>query len=82
MHWEAVKWILRYIKGRANTRLHIRKSNSKFLSMFIDVDQAGCLDYHRSTGGFTVSLRPNLIPWSSLKQPQCCSEVQKMNTKL
>lgn len=42
MHWEVVKRILRYIKGSMNTGLHIKKSNSKLLSVFIDADWAGC----------------------------------------
>lgn len=45
VHWDAVKHILRYIKGTVNTGLSIRKSTSTLLSVFTDVDWAGCLDY-------------------------------------
>lgn len=48
--------------------LCLRKSNSTLLSVFIDVDWAGCVDYRMSTGGFVVFLSPNLISWSPRKQ--------------
>jgi hypothetical protein len=43
-------------------------SNSLLLSSFLDADWGGCLDDRRSTGGFVVLLRLNLISWSARKQ--------------
>ena len=69
VHMEAVKRILRYIKNTTSTGLCIQISSSTLLSVFTYADWAGCLDYRRSTGGFAIFLGPNLISWSSRKQP-------------
>ncbi|CAM8990456.1 unnamed protein product [Rhodiola kirilowii] len=68
-HWEAVKRILRYIKGTIDTGLKFRQSSLTRLSIFTDVDWAGCSDDRRSTGGFAIFLGPNLISWNAKKQP-------------
>jgi histone deacetylase 1/2 len=69
VHWEAVKRILRYVKGTLDTGLRIRKSPQQNISIFTDADWAGCVDDRRSTSGFAVFVGPNLISWSSKKQP-------------
>lgn len=61
IHWEAVKRILRYVKGTISLGLKIRKSNSTLVSAFSDADRAGCPDDRRSTGGFAVFLGNNLV---------------------
>jgi histone deacetylase 1/2 len=69
VHYEAVKRILRYLKGTVSTGLLIRKSPSTLLNIYTDVDWSGCSDDRRSTGGFAIFLGPNLVSWSSRKQP-------------
>jgi hypothetical protein len=69
VHWEAVKRILRYVKGTLDTGLCFRRSRSTGISIFTDADWAGCVDDRRSTGGFAIFVGPNLISWSSKKQP-------------
>jgi histone deacetylase 1/2 len=69
VHWEAVKRILRYVKGTLQVGLQIRRSPSSVISIFTDADWAGCVDDRRSIGGFAVFVGPNIISWSSKKQP-------------
>ena len=69
VHWEAVKRILRYIKGTIATGLQIHRSNSTLLSVFTDADWAGCADERLSTGSYVDFLGSNLISWSARKQP-------------
>jgi hypothetical protein len=69
LHWSAVKWILRYLKGSLDYGIQIRASTNLTLNAYSDSDWAGCPDDRRSTTGYLVFLGPNLISWSSKKQP-------------
>jgi hypothetical protein len=68
VHWEAVKRILRYVKGTLNLGLQIVKSRSTVVNIFADADCAGCPNDRRSTEGFAVFFGSNLIFWSVRKQ--------------
>lgn len=68
-HWAAVKRILGYLKFSFNQGLCIRKSPSRQRVACLDSDWAGCPDDRRSTSGYSVFLGPNLLSWSSKKQP-------------
>jgi histone deacetylase 1/2 len=69
VHYEAVKRILRYVKGTLSTGLQFQPTTSTMLDVYTDADWAGCPDDRRSTGGFAVFLGGNLVSWSSRKQP-------------
>ncbi|XP_057994335.1 uncharacterized mitochondrial protein AtMg00810-like [Hevea brasiliensis] len=69
IHWQAVKRLLRYLRGTASLGLTFTKRTSILLQAFSDSDWAGCPDDRRSTGGYLVYMGDNLISWSSKKQP-------------
>ncbi|KAJ9547776.1 LOW QUALITY PROTEIN: hypothetical protein OSB04_020319 [Centaurea solstitialis] len=68
-HFNALKRILRYIKGMLDHGLHLTKSPRNKLIAYTDADWAGCPDTRRSTSGYCVYLGDNLISWSSKRQP-------------
>jgi hypothetical protein len=69
VYWEAVKRILRYLKGYTRLGLKILKNNSLLVSAFSDADWVGSLDDRRSTGDYAIFLGTNLVSWSARKKP-------------
>ncbi|KAK2455259.1 hypothetical protein QL285_002731 [Trifolium repens] len=70
-HWEAVKRILRYLKGSVNHGLLIQptiQGPPYSLRAYSDADWATDQDDRRSVSGSCIYLGPNLIVWSSKKQ--------------
>ena len=58
MLWEAVKWILKYLKGTTNLGLmfNARLNNAKALIGYVDADYGQDLDGRKSTTGYVFSL--------------------------
>ena len=54
-HWEAVKWILRYLKGSLDTCLCFIGASLK-LQGYVNADFAGNIDSRKSTTGFVFIL--------------------------
>ncbi|KAK0572541.1 hypothetical protein LWI29_033229 [Acer saccharum] len=67
-HWNAVKRVLRYLKGSLSHGLLIRRSSPTTLHAFADADWAGDPDDQRSTTAYVVFLGTTPISWSSKKQ--------------
>jgi len=69
-HWEAVKWVLRYIKGTIDAGLVFKKdSTSKQECIgYVNSDDAGDLDKHRSTKGYVFTLSQAPVSWRSILQ--------------
>ncbi|KAH9656592.1 retrovirus-related pol polyprotein from transposon RE1 [Citrus sinensis] len=65
---QAVKRILRYLKGTLNFGLRYLKQSSLTLYGFSYSDRASCPLTRRSTSGFCIYLGSNCISWSSKKQ--------------
>lgn len=53
-HWEAVKWIMRYLRGTSNLRLTLGY-DSPTLVGYSDSDLAGSLDDRKSTSGYMMT---------------------------
>lgn len=69
LHHQAVKKILRYLKGTINYGMFYKKSEGKELVSFSDSDYAGDLDDRKSTSGYVFLLSGAAVSWSSRKQP-------------
>ncbi|XP_021595174.1 uncharacterized mitochondrial protein AtMg00810-like [Manihot esculenta] len=67
VHLKAVKGMLRYIKGIVSYGLQLFKSSTPSLLTYSNANWAGCHDTHRSTTGFCIFLKKNLISWSAKK---------------
>ena len=69
-HWQAVKWILRYLRGSADLGLVFDRNSSSGTSVvgFVDSDYAGDLDKRRSLTGYLFTLSGSAISWRSTLQ--------------
>ena len=63
-HWEAVKWILRYLKGISKLCLCFGGVDL-ILEGYTDSDMAGDLDGRKSTSGFMYTFAGGAISWQS-----------------
>jgi hypothetical protein len=68
LHWQAVKRLLRYLKGTIYHGLSLTRNTSTTLSAFSDSDWAGNPDDHTSTTAYILFLGGNVVSWASRKQ--------------
>lgn len=66
-HWEALKWILRYLKGTSNYALCFGRNHTQ-LQGFNDSDLAGGREKCRSTIGYAFTFVEAAISWASRLQ--------------
>ncbi|GKE58368.1 hypothetical protein Tco_1497553 [Tanacetum coccineum] len=97
-HLNAVKRIFWYLKDSINMGLRYPKDTGFELTVFSDLDHAGCLDSRKSTsGGIQFLGGDKLVSWSSKKQDctsmssveaeyislsVCCAQVLWLRTQL
>ncbi|KAL9285966.1 putative RNA-directed DNA polymerase [Arabidopsis thaliana] len=67
-HFNALKRILRYIKGTLHHGLQLYPTDSSGLVAYTDEDWAGCPTTRRSTSGYCIFHGNNLISWCSKRQ--------------
>ena len=64
-HWEAVKWILRYIKETIDVGLIFEKDTNgkQECTGYVDSDYAGDLDKSRFMMGYVFTLSQAAVSW-------------------
>ena len=69
-HWEAVKWILRYVKGTVGKGLVFDKNKAATSDVvgYVDSDYAGDLDKRRSISGYIFTMCGGAISWKASLQ--------------
>ena len=75
MHWEAVKWILRYLQGTSDVGLlfDAHCDGARSVIGYVDSDYGGDLDQRKSTSGYTFTFAGGCVSWRSTKQ-KCTSQ--------
>ncbi|KAF2286284.1 hypothetical protein GH714_013270 [Hevea brasiliensis] len=68
-HWQAVKWILRYLKGTINVGLTFHRAKMSDLVVgYVDSNFARDLDKRRSLTGYLFTLSGTAISWKATLQ--------------
>ncbi|GKA12505.1 hypothetical protein Tco_0692051 [Tanacetum coccineum] len=69
-HWEAVKWILRYLRGNTNVGLvyGTDRGNHVDVTGFVDSDYAKDLDKGRSITGYAFLVQGCVVRWKATLQ--------------
>ncbi|KAJ4724838.1 Retrovirus-related Pol polyprotein from transposon TNT 1-94 [Melia azedarach] len=63
-HLNAVKWIMRYLRGTSNFKLTFG-SGKPLLVGYTDLDMAGDVDTRKSTTGYLMTLSGGVVAWQS-----------------
>lgn len=61
IYWEAVKWLLRYIKGTLDRQLVCTKEKDFMVQGFCDSDFTADLDKRKSILGYVFTLGGNVV---------------------
>ncbi|XP_070056622.1 secreted RxLR effector protein 161-like [Nicotiana tomentosiformis] len=67
-HWQAVKWILRYIRNIVDVGLIFEQEDSQYLVGYCDSYYAGDLDKRRSTTSYVFTFSHAPASWKSTLQ--------------
>ena len=63
-HWEAVKWLLRYLRGTSSTSLCFGKG-AVTLQGFVDAHLGGDVDSSKSTSDYIYTIGGTAVSWMS-----------------
>ena len=77
-HWEAVKRIMRHLKGTLNLGIVYEKEPDGNVKGFCDADWAGSVDDRQSTTGYIFIYQNAAISWATRKQkPWHCHPLKR-----
>ncbi|CAM8926987.1 unnamed protein product [Rhodiola kirilowii] len=70
-HWDAVKWVLRYVKGSMGNGLMFGKANANndIIMGFVDSDFAGSLHTRKSQTEYVFTIYGTVVSWKAGLQP-------------
>ena len=62
-HWDAMKWILRYVKGSLDKGLVFDRSESTTFDVvgYVDSNYSGDLDHRRSISGYIFTFCVDVV---------------------
>ena len=66
-HWNAVKWILRYLHGIVDIKLCFRGDKPNLVE-YSDSDMAGDIDSKKSTSSYLINFAEAAVAWQSRLQ--------------
>lgn len=69
IHMQAVKKVLRYLKGTTDFGIWYNKGGKGEILVYTDSDFAGDVDSRKSTSGYVFLIDNAAVAWSSKKQP-------------
>ncbi|KAJ0576016.1 putative RNA-directed DNA polymerase [Helianthus annuus] len=67
-HMQALKRVMRYLKGTIHRGLFLKKSKPVTITAFADSDWGGIRDGGRSTTAYLIYLGSNIVSWKSTRQ--------------
>ena len=66
-HWNAIKWILRYLRGTVNMMLCFSDDKPTVVG-YSDLDMAGDIDSKKSTSSYMIKFEGGAVTWQSRLQ--------------
>ena len=70
-HWNAVKKVMRYLRGTTKLGIHYFSECSKELIGYSDADWGGDINDRKSTSGYIFKLNGGVVSWRSKKTVMC-----------